>query len=192
MSADYVCLYVDNSNIFIEGQRIAETVIGEDGHSFRIYFKNFIDLATSGRELREVVWGGSIPPQNDSLWKHLRGIGVKPDLIPRSASGENGTVDSWIQLKMHRHARKYQDQPGTMVVATGDGKGYDAEDGFLYDLEGFLERGWRIEVMSWGHCCHKKLKEFAERHGRFVALDAYYRQITFIKDVRVVEKLTVG
>ncbi len=78
-----------------------------------------------------------------------------------------------------------------MVVATGDGKGYDAEDGFLYDLEGFLEGGWGIEVMSWEHCCHNKLREFAQKHGQFVSLDPYYRQITFIKNGRTVEKLTL-
>ncbi len=88
MCADYVCLYVDNSNVFIEGKRIAETLIGEDGPSFRLHFRNFIDLATHERELREVVWGGSIPPPEDSVWKHLEGIGVKPELIPLSKRGE--------------------------------------------------------------------------------------------------------
>jgi hypothetical protein len=191
MCADYVCLYVDNSNIFIEGQRIAETLIGEERRSFRLHFRNFIDLAARGRELKEVVWGGSIPPPEDSVWRYLEGIGVKAELIPRAASGENDTVDSRIQLKMHRHARKYRDRPGIMVVATGDGKGYDTEDGFLYDLEGFLEAGWSVEVMSWEHSCHGRLREFAETHGRFVSLDAYYRQITFIKGGRVVERLTI-
>jgi hypothetical protein len=191
VSTNYVCLYVDNSNIFIEGQRIAETLISEDRYSFRLHFRNFINLAIHGRELRKVVWGGSIPPPEDSVWKYLESIGVKPELIPRSPSGENDTVDSRIQLKMHRHARKYQDQPGTMVVATGDGKGYGSEDGFLYDLEGFLERGWEIEVMSWEHSCHGKLKEFAQKNGKFVSLDAYYKEITFIKGARIAEKLTV-
>ena len=192
MPGCFVCLYVDNSNIYIEGQRVARDCIGEDSGAFRLYFKNLIELAARGRELREVVWGGSIPPRNDSLWEALRTLGIRPDLIPRAKSGENETVDSRIQLRMHRHARKYKDEPGTMVLATGDGKGYSSEDGFLYDLEVFLDDGWAVEVMSWGHSCHGKLKELAEQHGRFISLDSYYREITFIQGDRRVEKLSLA
>jgi len=97
--------YVDNSNIFHEGQRMAERK-GESRNDFRIYFRNFVLLALRGRTLKEVVWGGSIPPENDEVWNYLQDMGIKPDLIPRSESGENETVDHQIQLKMHRHARK--------------------------------------------------------------------------------------
>lgn len=187
--SDFVNLYVDNSNIFIEAQRLAGNR-GEESKACRLYFRNFIDLALRGRPVKEVVWGGSIPPAQDSVWDHLRDKGVEPHLIPRADSGENETVDHIIQLRMHRHARKYRDNSGTIVVATGDGKGYDDEDGFLYDLEGFLEAGWAVEVMSWDHSCHGKLKTFAESNGQFINLDHYYDQITFIKDGRIVNKLS--
>jgi hypothetical protein len=187
-SSDYVNLYVDNSNIFLEGQRFAET-IGENRAAFRIYFRNFIQLAVSGRKLNEVVWGGSIPPANDEVWHFLNEISVRPDLIPRSTSGENETVDHLIQLKMHRHVRKYRSSPGTVVLATGDGKGYYREDGFLYDVKGFLEDGWRIEIMSWDHSCHGELKNFAQAHGRFICLDNYYNSITFLQGGRIVAPL---
>jgi hypothetical protein len=188
--SNFVNLYVDNSNIFIEAQRAAENK-GEIGKACRIYFKNFIDLALSKRMVKEVVWGGSIPPENDSVWSHLKSKGVDPDLIPRSESGENETVDHIIQLKMHRHSKKYKKQPGTIVVGTGDGKGYNEENGFLYDLEGFLDDGWKIEVMSWEHSCHSRLREFAEKHGKFISLDKYYDQITFISGGRVVKPLSI-
>jgi hypothetical protein len=119
---EYVNLYVDNSNLFIEAQRIAGK-IGENPQGCRIYFKNFIDLALKGRAVKEVVWGGSIPPARDTVWDHLRVKGVEPELIPRASSGDNETVDHIIQLRMHRHARKYKAEPGTMIVGTGDGKG---------------------------------------------------------------------
>lgn len=186
---DFVNLYVDNSNIFIEAQRIAGRR-GEDASACRLYFNNFIDLALQGRPVKEVVWGGSVPPARDSVWDHLRNKGVEPELIPRSRSGENETVDHIIQLRMHRHGRKYRGQPGTMIVGTGDGKGYDDEDGFLFDLEGFLEEGWKIEVMSWEHSCHRRLRKFAEENGKFVNLDHFFEQITFIKDGRIVQQLT--
>ena len=184
--SDDVFFYVDNSNVFHEGQRFAEARKGEDRIKFRLYFKNLMKLAAGGRTVKEVVWGGSIPPGNDDLWSYLEGLGVKPDLIPRSNSGENETVDHLLQLRMYRNARKYKNSPGTIVLGTGDGKGYFKEEGFLYDLEGFLESGWKIEVLSWEHSCHKELRKFAEVNGRFVKLDDYYEKISFVKDGRVV------
>ncbi len=178
-----VCIYVDNSNIFHEGQRFAE-LRGEDRYRFRIYFGGFLELATRSRLIREVVWGGSIPTPNDSVWQRLRALNVDPFLIPRSETGENDTVDHRIQLCMFRHARKYRGCPGTIVLCTGDGKGYLREEGFLYDLEGHAQDGWRIEVLSWTHCCHPKLREFAKRRGRFIPLDHYYDAITFIEGGR--------
>ncbi len=186
---DYVCLYVDNSNIFHEGQRFAEKIKGEHRRNFRIYFKNFVKLLVSNREVREVVWGGSIPPRNDDLWIYLNELGIDPTLIPRAASGENETVDHKIQLQMYRHVRKYKSDPGTIILATGDGKGYFKEEGFLFDVEGFVADGWSIEVASWDHSCHGELKKFVSAHGKYIKLDDYYDRITFIKDGRVVNKL---
>jgi len=188
MPANFVCLYVDNSNIFVEGQRVASKFIGESRSDFRIYFSNFIQLALGGRPLQEVVWGGSIPPPKDSVWGYLRSLSINPDLIPR-AGGENETVDHLIQLRMHRHVRKYRERPGVIALATGDGKGYHVEEGFLYDVEGFVQDGWGLEVYSWEHSCHGKLKEFAEQHGKFVSLDPYYEQITFVQGGRRVKPL---
>lgn len=186
----YICLYVDNSNIFHAGQEYASKIAKEKGSAFRIYFRHFVDLAVHGRVVKEVVWGGSIPPPDDSVWAFLKGeIKVAPDLLPRAKGGEHETVDHLIQLRMHRHIRKYRDEPGTIVLATGDGAGYFQDQGFLYDLEGFVEDGWKIELLSWEHSCHKALKKFVEEKGKFIALDSFYKQISFIKDGRVVKPL---
>jgi hypothetical protein len=186
-TSDFVCLYVDNSNVFHEGQRFAEQQKSEDRYAFRIHFRNFIELATNGRHLQEVVWAGSIPPPEDSVWKYLEqqlGPGKKPDLIPRSTSGENNTVDHLIQLRMYRHARKYRQSPGTIVLCTGDGKGYSKEEGFLYDLESHADDGWAIGVLSWNHSCHGQLRKFAQDKGVYIPLDDHYESISFIQGGR--------
>lgn len=150
-----LCLYVDNSNIFHEGQRYAQQMMGEDRAAFRIQFTNFMNVATLSDRPDELVWGGSTPPPTDSIWERLRTAGIEPDLIDRAKTGENETIDHLIQLRMHRHARKYRDKPGTIALATGDGKGYHNEEGFLYDVEGFVEDGWKLRLLSWSHACHK-------------------------------------
>src|SRR5579859_3823063 len=103
----FVNVYVDNSNVFHEGQRFALEKRKEPRDDFRIYFRHFVDLALRKRKASEIVWGGSVPPNNDDVWSYLEQLGIKPDLIPRGTGGENETVDHQIQLKMYRHARKY-------------------------------------------------------------------------------------
>lgn len=184
-----VCFYVDNSNIFHEGQRFARNN-NEDGYRFRIYFPNFVKLCLGDNAPDELVWAGSIPPPDDSVWEYLRNeLNIEPDLLERSGAGEQETVDHLIQLKMHRHLRKYKDDPGVIILATGDGKGYEEEDGFLYDVEGFVEDGWKIRLLSWEHSCHRRLRSFAEKKGEFIPLDRYYNNISFIKNDRIVERL---
>lgn len=179
-----ICVYVDNSNIFHEGQRFASEVKGEDRHAFRIHFARFIDLVTGSEAANEIVWGGSTPPTTDDVWRRLGERGIKPFLIPRADSGENETVDHIVQLQMYRHSRKYRGTPGTMVVCTGDGKGYDNEEGFLFDVEGFVKEGWQLRVVSWTHSCSARLRTFAEQSGKFIALEDHYEDVTFLQGGR--------
>jgi hypothetical protein len=140
-----VCVYVDNSNIFHEGQRFAGETKGEDRYAFRIHFARFIDLVTDSQAAQEIVWGGSTPPTTDDVWRRLGERGIKPFLIPRATSGENETVDHIIQLQMYRHARKYGATPGTMVVCTGDGKGTTTRKDFSSMLRVLLRRDGNCE-----------------------------------------------
>jgi len=187
-NSGFVCLYADNSNLFIEGKKVARNR-GEDAKKFRLYFPNLISALAAHRKIEHVVWGGSIPPKNDQLWDYLRKVDVEPDLLPRSETGENETVDHLIQLRMYRHARQFRDSPGTIVLLTGDGKGYFKNEGFLYDIEGFVNDGWAVEVASWDHCCNAKMREFAKDRGKYIKLDDLYEKISFISGGRVVSKL---
>lgn len=179
-----VCIYVDDSNIFIGGQEAAQKR-GEDPHQFRIDFTNFLWLITSGTQhFDEMVWAGSGAPELESIFEGIRSRGVDLQLIPRTVGGENETVDQAMQLAMYRHARKYRDSPGTMVLCTGDGKGLSEEKGFLYDLHGFVEDGWQLALFSWNANCHRHLRKFAREHGYFTALDRHYERISFIQHGR--------
>lgn len=179
-----ICIYVDNSNIYIGGQTVAKQK-GEDSFAFRIFFSSFLYLITNGTyDFDEIVWGGSIPPESDEVWKKIRSKGIEPELIPRSTSGENETVDQAIQLFMYRHVRKHKKKPGTIVLCTGDGSGYFDDKGFLFDVKGFIEDGWDLVLCSWDAVCNKRLKKFAEEHGQFIKLEDYYDSITFIQGGR--------
>jgi hypothetical protein len=184
-----VCIYVDNSNIFIGGQEAAKAR-NENPESLRLAFLHFLYLITRGdMEFEELVWAGSGPPELEEVFKTVTDRGVDLQLIPRSASGENETVDHTIQLSMYRHHRKYRHTPGTIVLCTGDGKGFHEEKGFLYDVQGFIQDGWDLNLYSWDAICHNGLKRFAKRHGIYVPLEKYYYSITFIKNGRPAEEV---
>ena len=42
-------------------------------------------------------------------------------------------------------------------------------------------KGWRIEVLSWTDSCNRRMKEWAEQTGKFIALDDFYNGITFLE-----------
>ncbi|HET6226092.1 MAG TPA: hypothetical protein VFF27_07415 [Bacteroidia bacterium] len=179
-----VCIYVDNSNIYIGGQEVAKNN-NEPPAQLRIAFTNFLYLITHGdMEFEELVWAGSGSTEMEDVFQSIISRGVDLQIIPRSESGENETVDQAIQLSMYRHHRKYRDSPGTIVLCTGDGKGFHEEKGFLYDVEGFIQDGWELHLYSWDVACHKGLKRFAKKYGRYTPLEKHYRAITFLKNGR--------
>jgi hypothetical protein len=179
-----VCIYVDNSNIYIGGQEVAHRN-QEDPAQLRIEFENFLYLITEGNmEFDELVWAGSGSREMKDVFQSIVARGVDLQIIPRSESGENETVDQAIQLSMYRHHRKYRVSPGTIVLCTGDGKGFHEEKGFLYDVNGFIQDGWDLDLYSWDIACHKGLKRFAKKYGRYTPLEKHYRAITFLKNGR--------
>ena len=71
--------------------------------------------------------------------------------------------------------------PGIVVLLTGDGAGFSDGVGFHADLELMHNRGWRVEVLSWRHSCNRRMREWAEQNGKFIALDDFYDSVTFME-----------
>ena len=178
-------VYWDNSNIFHSAQELAEDRNGE-GDSYyrlRINFRNMFKLAAADRPVVKAFAAGSIPPALTALWNVLEGQGVKVDLFQRGEDtpSEQDVPDEKLQLAMMRDALKYKHEPGTVVLLTGDGRGYDEEKGFFKTIEDVHSLGWRIELLSWNHSCYQRMKEWVQDHGTYIALDDYYDSVTFLK-----------
>lgn len=180
---DRVFIYWDNSNIFISAQEAAVEREGADArHRVRIDFRNMLELAHAGRPVHSALAVGSIPPELRHVWNRLEGEGVTVRLLERGAlhGGEQG-VDSDLQAAMLRDGLDYIEDPGIAVLLTGDGAGFLDGAGFHADLERIHGRGWRIEVISWRHSCSNRMRKWAERNGKFIALDDFYDSVTFLK-----------
>lgn len=182
---DEVFLYWDNSNIFLEAQRLAEE--RNEGpnarNRVRINFDNLLRLAQADRPLKKAFAAGSVPAQMRQLWNRLENQGVDVKLFDRGGPGrgEQEMPDSILQLRMLEDALDYADDPGISVLLTGDGAGYLEGAGFHSTLERMYKRGWRVEILSWANCCNRRMREWAERNGVFIALDEYYSAITFLR-----------
>ena len=180
-----VFIYWDDSNIFIEAQRLAESLeSGPDARSrIRIHFDNMLRLAHADRPVEKAIAVGSIPPELRQLWNRLANSGVVVELFDRgtTSSGEQEMPDRVLQLRMLEDALDHNGHPGIVVMLTGDGAGYLEGAGFHRTLERMHNRGWRIEILSWEHSCNQRMREWAEDNGVFVALDDYYDAITFLE-----------
>ena len=180
---DKAFIYWDNSNLFISAQEVAVEREGAAARSrLRIYFRNLLELARGGREIEHATAVGSVPPELRHVWNRLENEGVKVQLFERGTiqRGEQG-VDQALQTAMLRDGFDYNGDPGIAVLLTGDGAGFHEGAGFHADLERMRQREWRIEVLSWRHSCNRRMREWAEQHGKFIALDDFYDSITFLE-----------
>ena len=180
---DRVFIYWDNSNIFVSVQEIAAEREGAGARRrVRIDFRNMLELAHAGREIEHAVAVGSIPPELRHVWNRLENLGVTVQLLERGAMGgrEQG-VDQALQVAMLRDMADYNGDPGIVAMLTGDGAGFADGVGFHADLERMRRRGWRIEVISWRYSCNRRMREWAEENGKFIALDDFYDSVTFLE-----------
>ena len=178
-----VFIYWDNSNIFISARDAAvEREGGDARYRVRIDFRNMLELARAGRPVQRAVAVGSVPPELRHVWNRLEGEGVTVSLLERGAlAGREQGVDSVLQTAMLRDALDHNGDPGTAVLLTGDGAGFLDGAGFHADLERMHGRGWRIEVISWRRSCSNRMRKWAERSGKFIALDDFYESVTFLE-----------
>ncbi|KAF2801978.1 uncharacterized protein BDZ99DRAFT_429198 [Mytilinidion resinicola] len=58
-------------------------------------------------------------------------------------------VDELLHLKMVQSLLDASDEPGTIVLATGDAAEAEYSDGFKENVERALKKGWKVELYSW-------------------------------------------
>ena len=178
-----VFIYWDNSNVFISAQ---EAAVEREGESVRfrvrIHFRNLLELAHAGRDVEHATAVGSVPPELRHVWNRLENEGVAVQLLERGAvQGREQGVDQALQTVMLRDGFDYNGTPGIAVMLTGDGAGFHDGVGFHADLERMRRRGWDVEVLSWRHSCNRRMREWAEENGKFIALDDFYESVTFLE-----------
>lgn len=180
--------FIDNSNVFGGAQLASEKLEpGAVRKSVRIYYKNLFKLIENGFNPVTRVLAGSLPPGNESLWEHARGLGYDPDLLKRVAKDDGRLVeqgvDEIVHLKIANVILDY-DAPQALVLVTGDGNEADFGTSFLQQVKRALKHGWHVHVWSWEEQQSNKYARLAEETDGVLVVhqfDPYYKSLTFLQ-----------
>ncbi len=152
-------IYVDNSNVFIEGQRVAAVESGialniDDAtrrqifaHEYRLDFgKLYNFLVTNGdTTVTRAMLFGSRPPPNDTLWTIAKNAGFEPVIKDRNFSNKEKGIDTGIVAAILMHAFKEADQEkDSFILVAGDSD-------YLPAVDSLIEYGFKIDVVFWDH-----------------------------------------
>jgi uncharacterized LabA/DUF88 family protein len=176
-------VYVDNSNIWIEGQRIQavrqglapdiRTAVRNRVLARWTYdFGRLYELACPvGEQIGRSILYGSRPPANDSIWRRARDAEFQVEVFDRSIhTHKEKQVDIALSTTM------MEDSYTHMKAGNGDIAVLVAGDGdFLPTIRSLQNRGIGIRVVSWAHAVSRELRDTA---NEFVELDPHFDHLT--------------
>jgi uncharacterized LabA/DUF88 family protein len=176
-------IYVDNSNIFIEGRRIAAIRQGKarnfaeanrydiQDHSFRLDFGELYDFISENNpnKVARAVLFGSSPPESDAVWAIAERVGFEAVVVSRNSQNKEKKIDTGIVAAMVRDAYTKADrQKDTITLVAGDSD-------YVPAVEILTTDGFRVEVVFWSSAS----VELKEACSRFIELDRYLEKLEY-------------
>ena len=166
-----VYVFVDNSNVWIEGKKVAGRLhkppIPSNGR-YRIEYGTLLQHVIDGRDLAAVPkLYGSEPPPNDSVWKVIRSRGFDVKVFKRNIFNREKGVDMRMGLDIGRLTLT-EKTAGAVVIVAGDAD-------FVQVVDDAHGAGWKVEVWYWGNCAGDLRKAV----DRFESLNSVAYKIGF-------------
>ncbi|CAG8796709.1 14337_t:CDS:2, partial [Gigaspora margarita] len=177
-SNDLVYVFVDNSNIAIEGKYTVGNLEHLGSFDYERNSRYFNQLCIDyGRLLKTVqhehklgcapVIVGSRPPQNDSIWRRIQEQGYEVTVFDRDPiSYREKEVD--IKLAISAINTITINDPGILILVTGDRD-------YTPLVETALENNWIVQTWFWTSGMSSKLR----LKTRFYSLDNCYRSFAY-------------
>lgn len=151
-----VVIVVDNSNIFIEGQKHSAkqkkvpkqypTDRDPQDPSWRIDFGRLLSAVADGREVHQAILVGSRPPQNDTVWQAAKDSGFEVTVHDRSSQNVEKAVDTELVAQ------------GTEIICTTseimDLAILSGDRDFLPLVSVAHRRGWAVEMWAFKNAYH--------------------------------------
>lgn len=170
--AEYV--YVDNSNVFIEGKKIAAQKNGNHNDidfSFRLDFGELYDFVAehNPKKIARALLLGSSPPESDKVWNVAENAGFEVVVIDRNVENREKKVDTGIVASMVRDAytRAKKDRD-TITLVAGDSD-------YVPAVKMLVDDGFRVEVVFWSSASGE-LKSVC---SRFIELDKHLKTLEY-------------
>lgn len=169
-------VYVDNSNVWIEGMHVSAVVNGIAPNlwaaqenkicdqSWRVDFGRLLEFAGGDRsEIGRAVLYGSRPPANDSLWNAAKAHGFEVVVHDRSVKNREKKIDTNIATDIvadsYELMKVGRDE---IVLVAGDSD-------YVPTVERLIARGLTFNVVFWEHAA----RELQEVATNFTALNPY-------------------
>jgi len=174
-STTRIYLFIDDSNIFIEGQRTAALREPADATArarFRIDYGRLLEWIAEGRTLANVYLVGSRPPAIDSFWKVLPKHGITPSVFDRHGGREKG-VDHDLVAEMIETSVGVEKTDAVIALVAGDGD-------YRSTLDRLNGKGWQVEVYFWSSGCSALIRNTPW----YVNLDVHFRDFCFFEKLR--------
>ena len=158
-------VYVDNSNLWIEGRRIAAVRNGLVANTFDAmkrgithptwtydFGKLYQAICPSDQTIGRSSLFGSRPPPNDSIWDLARSEGFQVFTFDRNFANKEKQVDVAIATQMMEDSYEYM-KPGDKVILVSGDRDY------LPTIQSLAKRGFPTVVAFWEHATGHELKE---------------------------------
>lgn len=170
-------IYVDNSNLYIEGRRASAVAQGladnihqamEHGildHAYTISFGKLHEFLTGDdlSQTKRIALFGSRPPPNDGIWRYAGGAGFELHLEDRNRANKEKRIDTGIVTLMMKDAfRNGNPAEDTFILVAGDGD-------FVPAIRTVKEEGYKFELVFWSHAS----RELKNEAHKFVCLNEH-------------------
>jgi len=168
-------VYVDNSNIWIEGMHVAAAAHGKAPDVWDAVTKGICDydwkfdfgklfnfVAGEKSDVKRAALFGSRPPRNDSLWNAAEANGFEVIVHDRNVANKEKKVDAEIVTQMMADSYTQWEEGDEFTLVAGD-------TDYVPTVEHLVERGIKVSVVFWGHAS----RELRAACSEFTSLDEY-------------------
>ena len=168
-------VYVDNSNVFIEGRRVKAVASGLASTIYVAMSERILDASYNidfGKlhqfiagddqdEIKRCMLFGSRPPPNDSLWAVARRVGFEVVVEDRNVQNREKRIDTGIVTAMVQDAYTIANKStDTITLVAGDGD-------YVPPVLSLVRAEFNVEVVFWDHAS-QALKDAA---AKFIPLN---------------------
>lgn len=159
-------LYVDNSNVWIEGMHVAAFNKGMVpsvwdavknnicDHTWKLDFGKLFSFAGGDKkQVKKAALFGSRPPANDSLWTAAEKNGFEVITYDRNVANSEKKIDTDIVATMIEDSYEIFEAGDEITLVSGDAD-------YVPAIEKLRKRGIPVHVVFWKHAS-KELKDAA-------------------------------